>query len=523
MNKSGLISHTWSSNYMPGEGVYMLEDGTLFRTIKLSFFGSGAGGGIQKISWNGSLMWNFTYYTNNYLSHHDIELLPNGNILTIAWEYKTRNEAIEKGRDPNRLQGNILMPDHIIEVKPTGPSSGNIIWEWHVWDHIIQDYDPLKPNYGVVSDHPELIDINFGSAEADWMHTNSIDYNEKFDQILISVHNFNEIWVIDHSTTKEEAATHTGGNSGKGGDLLYRWGNPRAYGRGSTGDQKFFSQHDASWIDNKCLGEGNILIFNNGVDRPGGQYSSVDEIVPPVDDNGNYSIEPGYPYGPEGQIWIYTAENPADFYSYYVGGAQRLSNGNTLICDGANGIFFEVTLENDKIWEFINPFPNYINNDVFKIQYIPSQVLPGESDLDCEGSLDWSSIDPGSTVTGSFKVKNIGTPGSELDWEVQWVPKWGDWLISPASGEDLTTEDGPVIVQVTCIAPDEKNEELKGSIRIRNSENNSDYDEIPVSLTLPKNKPFNFGANISSWLLEHFPNAFPILKHLIGINQRISN
>ncbi len=78
-----------------------------------------------------------------------------------------------------------FMPDHIIEVQPTGPTSGTIVWEWHVWDHLIQDYDSSKANYGVVGDHPELVDINYvTSTQQDWMHTNSIDYNEKFDQIL---------------------------------------------------------------------------------------------------------------------------------------------------------------------------------------------------------------------------------------------------------------------------------------------------------------------------------------------------
>ncbi len=91
-----------------------------------------------------------------------------------------------------------------------------IVWEWYAWDHLIQDYNASKENYGVVGDHPELIDINYGisSSLSDWLHANSIDYNEKFDQILISVHNFNEIWVIDHSTTLEEAAGHTGGRVG---------------------------------------------------------------------------------------------------------------------------------------------------------------------------------------------------------------------------------------------------------------------------------------------------------------------
>jgi len=279
----------------------------------------------------------------------------------IAWEYKTENEAIAKGRNPDLITLGQLWPDHIIEVEPTGPSSGDIVWEWHVWDHLIQDYDSSKDNYGDVADHPELIDINFGLSNCDWLHSNSIDYNEELDQILISVRNFNEIWVIDHSTTIEEAAGHSGGNSGKGGDILYRWGNPSAYRAGATSEQKFFFQHDARWINPGCPGEGNILVFNNGNGRPGPDYSSVDEIIPPIDEYGDYSYTPGSAYGPETPIWIYTAENPTDFYSKRMSGAQRLPNGNTLVCSTREMVFFEVTPDKETVWEY------FVNKAVFKI------------------------------------------------------------------------------------------------------------------------------------------------------------
>lgn len=376
INNSGEIVHTWGSNYIQGLAVYLLENGNLIRSdlpgANPTFLSGGVSGRVEIFDWNGTLVWYFEYSTNQYCLHHDIEVLPDGNILMIAWEYKTAEEAIAAGRNPDLLHDGELWPDHIIEVEPTGTSGGNIVWEWHVWDHLIQDYDSAKENYGVVADHPELIDINFGGRHADWNHLNSIDYNEEFDQILLSSHNQNEIWVIDHSTTTEEAAGCTGGRYGNGGDILYRWGNPQAYRAGGRNDQKFFGQHDAQWIESGCPGEGNILVFNNCNRGQGYQYSSVDEIIPPVDENGNYFITPGSAYEPKKQIWIYTAENPADFFSGHISGAQRLPNGNTLICSGANGIFFEVTINKQIVWEYVNQIPNLIDNHVFKIcRYAP--------------------------------------------------------------------------------------------------------------------------------------------------------
>jgi hypothetical protein len=241
IDSNGTVNHTWPSGYNPGLAALWLGNGTILRTIQVGIgpVAGGAGGGVQKVEWDGTITWDFRYDTNQHLSHHDIEVLPNGDILLIAWEEKTRTEVIAAGRNPDYVLSQGLMPDHIVEVQQTGLTTGNIVWEWHVWDHLIQDYDPSKENYGVVEDHPELIDINYvTSTEDDWMHTNSIDYNEGFDQILISVHNFGEVWVIDHSTTTEEAAGHTGGNSGKGGDILFRWGNPNAYKRGTSNDRK---------------------------------------------------------------------------------------------------------------------------------------------------------------------------------------------------------------------------------------------------------------------------------------------
>jgi hypothetical protein len=394
LNNNGKIVYNWKSDYIDGLAVYLLENGNLIHNclpgINPTFAGGGISGRIEKFDEDSNLLWEFEYFDNNHCLHHDIEPLPNGNILLIAWEYKTREEAIAAGRNPDRLQGNAIWPDHIIEVKPIGTSGFDILWEWHAWDHVIQEFDPTKENYGIVAEHPELIDINFGNKRADWLHINSVDYNEEFDQILLSVHNFNEIWVIDHSTTTEEAAGHTGGRYGKGGDLLYRWGNPQAYRAGDPQDQKLFGQHDATWIEKGYPGEGNILLFNNGGDRPDGRYSSVDEFVPPVNIDGAYAYTPGSAYGPENQLWIYKAENPRDFYSGHISGAQRLPNGNTLICSGAQGFFFEVTLEKDVVWEYQNVLPTPKTNHVFNIQKYPTDY-PGIPEV--EGiNQQWNSF-----------------------------------------------------------------------------------------------------------------------------------
>ena len=262
IDMNGKIVYTWKSEYVQGLATYLLENGDLLRLDQfgsnIQFNGGGKAGRFEKFDKDSNLLWEFDYANDEHCSHHDIEPLPNGNILIIAWELKTKEEAISVGRNPNRLRSNSIWPDHIIELQPAGSNGGNIVWEWHVWDHLIQDYDQTKDNYGVIKEHPELIDINFGNTDSDWNHINAVDYNEEFDQILLSVHNFNEIWVIDHSTTTEEAAEHTGGRYGKGGDLLYRWGNPQAYESGDSTDQQYFGQHGANWIEEGCPREGNI-------------------------------------------------------------------------------------------------------------------------------------------------------------------------------------------------------------------------------------------------------------------------
>ena len=354
----GRLVHSWDLAYPPGQAVYLLTDGRLLATGAYgeSFAVGGHGGVVQELDWDGAVSWSFTYSSAEHRQHHDAVPMPNGDVLLVAWELKSEAEAIAAGRDPSLLSATgELWPDSIIEVAPDGAGGAGIVWEWHVWDHLIQDFDPSKANYGVVAHHPELVDLNCvpnPSGELyDWLHVNAVDYDAALDQILVSAHHLSEIWIIDHSTTTAEAASHAGGHHGVGGDLLYRWGNPQSYGQGDAGDEILGGQHNAAWIDDGLPGAGDILIFNNKAELG---YSSVVEIVPPVDSDGGYEYAGGA-YGPAAPVWSYVAPTPTDLYSDKLSGAQRLSGGGTLICSGTSGRIFEVDADGTIVWEYQDP------------------------------------------------------------------------------------------------------------------------------------------------------------------------
>lgn len=353
VDNCGELINKWENTLPSGATAYLLPNGNLMRAVRLgqtTFQGGGIGGAVELLDWNNNVIWQFDYHQNNsHHQHHDIEPLPNGNVLILAWEHRTGEEALAKGRLSNKT----IWPTQVVEVQPEGAREAKIVWEWHLWDHTIQDVNDSLPNFGVISEHPERFDINLGADGAfpvanrgvDWLHCNSVEYIEEYDWILLSSKHMHEIFIIDHSTTSEEAAGHTGGNYGKGGDFLYRWGNPQNYRRGTAADRVLAGQHDAIWIPGDETSQAQIMLVNNGKD------GRVDVLTPPLTAQGKFAIQNGAPYGPVNLTWSHEAGIRGSIGC----SSRRLPNGNTIYCDSQTGLMEEVTINKELVWQYQNP------------------------------------------------------------------------------------------------------------------------------------------------------------------------
>ena len=391
IDDNGLVVHTWKSDYAPSGTAYLLDNGNILRGARQPevevFNGGGQGGRIQEITWDGEVVWDYLFASEDHLLHHDIQLMPNGNILAIGWEHKSAEEARAGGRRLDLIPEHGIWPDMVVEFEPLPPNDARVVWEWHTWDHLVQNAAASQAHYGDPAASPHRIDIN-GTGEAveisdeelarlqalgyvpedadaedlsaDVFHTNAIHYNAELDQIVLSVPEYNEIWIIDHSTTTEEAAGSSGGRWGRGGDLLYRWGNPQVYGRGTAADQQLGYQHDVRWIPEGYPGAGNITVFSNRGGTEDSPYSTVYEISPPTDADGNYLVPESGAFGSAEPIWTYTATDPTSFFAPFISGASRLASGNTLINSGPQGRFFEVTPEGEIVWEYRDPYSGQV-------------------------------------------------------------------------------------------------------------------------------------------------------------------
>lgn len=347
IDKEGEIAHSWDCNTNANYAVFLKDDGNLVRQGVVSgaqINGAAAGGIIQEYDKDASIVWEFTYSSAEYRSHHDFTVMPNGNVLLTAWEVKTAAEMQAAGYASSTAK----WPTHIVEVEQDG-TGGKIVWEWHIWDHMVQDNDAAKPNFGVVADHPELMDINVPSSSrgggpggGDWFHVNGIDYNPALDQIAFTSRYMSEIFIIDHSTTTAEAASHTGGNSGKGGDFLFRYGNPSNYGSAAP-KEVTAAVHDVRWIKSGRPNAGWLQFFNNS---GGENNASVVDAINPVRDGYNYAYTNGS-FQPTAHQWRHKCLKNSSGQS----ASDRMSNGNTFVALSRE-YMYEVDSNDNIVWQY---------------------------------------------------------------------------------------------------------------------------------------------------------------------------
>ncbi len=429
----GNVVHKWKSitpgyegqGYSLEKTTRMTEKGSLIQGLSTAGHNYRGSRVIQELDWDGNLVWEFSDPREGYRYHHNFKRIWNNHLddWTIIFTSRipmSQEQAVAAGADPS-LEWDAA-PDGVVEVD----MDGNVVWEWWSLDHVVQDKNPDWPNYGVLAEHPERFDLNWGSGlSGDFTHQNALDYNRTLDQIVVNNDRMGELYVIDHGGTfvagdfeasKVRAA-------GPKGDIIFRWGNPGLYDSGevpsynadgdetSEGDRLLSHHHDTQWIKTGLPGEGNFLIFENGSRRAGPHRSELLEVNPYA---GAY---PDAPYlselaagGPAKQVvWNFTARQPNSFSSRNISGLQRLPNGNTLGTAGRHGHAFQVTPDGEVVWEYIVPVLDNLPDGAEASDYYTKIIA--DSDQNAIFTSHWISPDHpglvGKDLTPQGKITDI--------------------------------------------------------------------------------------------------------------------
>jgi len=319
IDMDGAVVHTWRMPYRPGAYGYLLDNGHLF--------------------YSGKVMEDLDRFEAwpRFKAGVALEADWHGK---IAWEVKHPDHH----HDARKLRnGNVILL--CLRAMPTAlrarvkgglagseghegtiyadyllevTTRGEAVWEGRSWDHLDFERAIVTPQ-----DH-----------RVEWTHGNTVA--EMADgNLVVSFRNISTVAIVERST----------------GRLTWTLGSP-----------PLAQQHDPRPLDN-----GNLLIFDNGPhrrDHPA-PYSRVIEVEPRTN----------------AIVWEYHDQSLFDFFSPYISGAQRLANGNTLICEGCDGRIFEVTTDGEVVWEFVSPHFVHekgrpgLNNWVFRaFRYTPAEI-----------------------------------------------------------------------------------------------------------------------------------------------------
>ena len=293
INLQGVEVHRWDMPYPPGLYGYLLPNGNLFYM-----------GAVQDATQEDRFP-SWKRFNGGVL----LEVDWNGNVV---WEHHDRDHHHDARRTPSG--GAIYLtvervPDEVAaQVKGGVPGSGKDgmwadvivevdaagrrVWEWHAFEHLDFKTDV----------------ITFNDLRDEWSHGNTV-VPLADDKVMVSFRHISTVGIIDKQT----------------GDFVWK-----------LGYDVLAQQHDPSMLPN-----GNILIFDNGAHRRNLTlpFSRVIEVDPKTND----------------VVWEYRDAPAYNFFSYFISGARRLPNGNTLITEGASGRMFQVTPDGEVVWEYINP------------------------------------------------------------------------------------------------------------------------------------------------------------------------
>ena len=153
IDMQGNIVHRWQMERRPGDYGYLLENGNLLisgRTGKGPVTFGGRSGVIVELDWDGNKVWEFAEDT----LHHDFCRMDNGKTMVLGWEAVPSEITRQvKGGIPDSAPQRTLWSDYFKEIT----TSGAIVWEWHAYQHLDPENDPICPIH-----HRD-----------EWTHTNS--------------------------------------------------------------------------------------------------------------------------------------------------------------------------------------------------------------------------------------------------------------------------------------------------------------------------------------------------------------
>jgi hypothetical protein len=381
LDKDGKTVKTWNHTSLNGYSCYLLPNGNLLWSGQANGASppnaSPKNGIIEEVDSSGKTVWTYTLANDSMILHHDMKPMPNGHILATSFHYVAKATAVAAGLESS-LMGAMdkgILCEKLVEIDPKAAKGKEIVWEWRLVDHIVAQAQAAS--------HPEKFGGGMVSSlwYGQWMHLNGLDYNPDKDLIVFSARLLSECYVIDHSTSTAEAKGSAGGKYGKGGDLLYRWGNPKNYG--ASGATTLDCLHSTTWIPKGYPGEGDIMFFHNNQQGPNkNEQSQVVEIKPSVDAEGKFIYESGKPFDPVQPTWRYAPSS--DFYSRFMSSAMRMPNGHTIAhetypskdipADGTllntNSRFREVDNTGNVVW-----IDTFAGGNVSKIMYYPSNYI----------------------------------------------------------------------------------------------------------------------------------------------------